>query len=73
MVDMIDIDSSSIASIGFESHNHRLHVRFWKSNDVYVYLNVSDEEFRDFLSSDSKGAYLNSAIKPHHPYVVRKN
>jgi KTSC domain len=57
------VDSSSIASIGYESAPRELEIEFRESGDVYRYFDVPREEYAAFLAADSKGAYLNQIFK----------
>lgn len=59
------VDSSSLASAGYDPRTHVLEVEF-RNGGVYQYLEVPDEEYEEFRSAESKGRYLNSEIKPRH-------
>lgn len=59
------LDSSSLASAGYDPAAHVLEVEF-KNGGVYQYLEVPDEEYEEFRSAESKGRYLNTEIKPRH-------
>lgn len=63
------LDSSSLASAGYDAARHVLEVEF-RNGGVYQYLDVAGREYREFLTASSKGRYLNFRIKPRHP--VRK-
>ena len=60
------LDSSSLASAGYDPAAHVLEVEF-RNGGVYQYLEVEDEEYQEFRSAPSKGRYLNTEIKPDHP------
>lgn len=60
------LDSSSLASVGYDPAAHVLEVEF-RNGGVYQYLEVDDDEFEEFQAAPSKGRYLNSEIKPLHP------
>ena len=67
------VDSETIASIGYEPHRCELDVEFRESGDVYRYFQVSAEEHREFMISESKGGYLNRVFKAkEHPYRLVK-
>ena len=68
MPEMEFVDSSNIEAIGYDSDNLELHVRFLKSGETYVYYNVDEWVFQEFLGADSKGRYLNSNIKGRFEY-----
>jgi hypothetical protein len=68
------VDSSSISSIGYDPRRHELEVEFLESGDIYRYFDVSAEESREFMTAESKGAYLNLVFKPkkHRYKIVKK-
>jgi hypothetical protein len=69
----IPVDSSSIASIGYDAERLELEIEFHESGDVYLYFDVPAEVYRDFMAADSKGTYLNQVFKPKgYRYVVVK-
>ena len=68
MPEMEYVDSSNVEAIGFDRDNQELHVRFLKSGDTYVYYNVEEWVFHEFLQADSKGIYLNANIKGSYEY-----
>lgn len=57
------VDSSNIESIGYDADARELHVRFLQSGEIYVYYNVDEWIFTEFMAADSKGRYLNENIK----------
>jgi hypothetical protein len=59
------LDSSSLASAGYDPAAHVLEVEF-HNGGVYQYLEVEDEEYQEFRTAPSKGRYLNAEIKPGH-------
>ena len=63
------VDSSSLASVGYDGRSHTLEVQF-RNGGVYQYLEVPEEEVRELLTADSLGRYLNENIKESYP--VRK-
>ena len=58
------VDSSSIASIGYEAVTRELEIEFRESGDVYRYFDVPGEEYAAFIAAGSKGTYLNQVFKP---------
>jgi hypothetical protein len=65
------VDSTSIAWIGYDSRRHELEIEFRESGDVYLYSDVPVEEYESFLSAESKGNYLNRVFKPReYRYVI---
>ena len=69
----IPVNSSSIASIGYDAGRLELEIEFHESGDVYLYFDVPAEEYTGFMAADSKGTYLNQVFKPRgYRYVVIK-
>ena len=68
------MDSTSIASIGYDPRKRELEVEFRDSGDVYLYFEVPDEDHQAFMSAESKGTYLNLVFKlrGYRYMVVRK-
>lgn len=62
MPDMHYADSSNVEAIGYDINTRELHVQFIGSGN-YVYLDVEEWVFNEFLQADSKGQYLNQNIK----------
>lgn len=62
--DMIEVDSSAIKEVGYSSLDHMLAIRF-RENDgsVYVYYDVPEELYDNFMCADSLGKFYNSDIK----------
>ena len=57
------VSSSRIASVGWESDT--LEVEF-HNGTVYQYFDVSIDEYKSFMSSDSLGHALSILDKQHH-------
>lgn len=69
MPEMIFVDSSNVEAIGYAPQTQELYVRFIKSGETYIYYNVEEWVFAEFLQADSKGRYLNTRIKPSYQYT----
>lgn len=67
MVNMIQIASSNISSIGYDSSSSELYIRF-NNGSTYIYSNVPDSKYNNLMSAGSKGSYLENFIKGFHPY-----
>jgi hypothetical protein len=63
----IAVESSNVASIGFEDTT--MEVEF-TNGGVYQYFNVDEAVFQGMLVSNSKGKFLNNHIKDK--YLFRK-
>ena len=66
----IFVESSAISSISYDPKLQTLDVEFKSSGETYRYFEVPDNEYQGLLTAPSKGAYLNSQIKPK--YRTRK-
>ncbi|MGH3385839.1 MAG: KTSC domain-containing protein [Nocardioidaceae bacterium] len=62
------LDSSSIASVGYDRESQTLEVEF-TNGGVYRYLEVSEFVHAALIRSPSPGTYLNTQIKPHYRFV----
>ncbi len=62
-VQMFEVDSSVIKSVGYDRAYNTLYVQFLSNNKVYAYKNVDSATFVDFLNADSKGRYYSRNIK----------
>ena len=61
------VESSSLASVGYEKWTRTLEVEF-HNGGVYQYLGVPLSVHRDLMTAESLGAFLNTRIKPYYPY-----
>lgn len=59
----IPVDSSSLASIGYDETNLVLEVEF-RNGNLYQYLGVPPAVHQRMMSSESLGKFLNAYIKP---------
>ena len=59
------MQSSDIKSVGFDKESRVLEVEF-KSGAVYQYVNVPENIYQEFISSDSLGRYLNTEIRDNY-------
>ena len=68
------MESTSIASIGYDPGRCELEIEFRQSGEVYRYFEVPALEYTAFLAAESKGSYLNQVFKQRgYPYqVVRR-
>ena len=62
--EMVPVDSSNVASIGFDTTSDALHVEF-VGGRIYVYSPVPESTFEELMRADSKGSYINREIKPN--------
>jgi hypothetical protein len=60
--DMHAVDSSNIREVGYDAGGEELWVEF-VSGATYVYAQVPQLVFDEFVDADSKGSYLNREIR----------
>jgi hypothetical protein len=63
MMKWVEVDSTSVTSIGYDPVKFVLGVRFRASGKTYFYLDVPQSEYQAFVSAESKGKYLNQVFK----------
>ena len=56
------IDSSAIASVGYDAAKEELEVEV-RSGNVYRYFDVPQEVYQDLLQAPSKGRFFGSFIR----------
>jgi len=61
------VDSSNIASIGYDSESQTLEIEFLNGS-VYQYFDVPEHVLEGIMNADSHGIYLNSTIKGSYRY-----
>ena len=61
------VDSSNVEAIGYDAEQRELHVAFIKSG-TYIYLEVDEWVFQEFLQADSKGKYHHANIKDRYEF-----
>jgi uncharacterized protein len=62
------VSSSNVASVGYDQNTMTLEVEF-KSGSVYQYFDVPEGVYREMMSADSIGTYLNQNIKNSFRYA----
>ncbi|TEB04552.1 hypothetical protein Psch_03312 [Pelotomaculum schinkii] len=58
----IPVESSNLASVGYESETLTLEIEFIKSG-IYQYFGVPEEVYNELMNAGSKGSYCNQYIK----------
>jgi hypothetical protein len=62
------VNSSSIASVGYDPRSAVMEIEF-RDGGVYQYFLVPRQAYEGLLAADSKGAYINRNIKgAGYPY-----
>jgi hypothetical protein len=59
----VPVDSSSLASVGYDVDNFILEVEF-RNGKIYQYLGVPLAIHQKMMSADSLGQFLNKYVKP---------
>jgi hypothetical protein len=67
-MDQIPVDSSNIASIGYEAETQTLQVEF-QGGRIYQYFDVPESVFEEFLAASSKGKFFHASIKGAFRYA----
>lgn len=67
-MDRVQVASSTIADIGYDSSTMTLEVGFLNGS-VYQYFDVPEAVYQEFMRSDSKGRFLHVHIKDNYRYV----
>lgn len=63
------VESSVVASIGYDAKHRILEIEFHYNNAVYQYEDVPQRVYMEFMESDSKGKYFNQQIRKDYPEV----
>lgn len=66
-MNMIPVESSNLAEVGYDSSSSTLYVAF-HSGGVYAYFNVPERVFHELLDAPSKGQYHARNIKNVYRY-----
>jgi hypothetical protein len=61
------VESSNLASIGYDSENEILEVEF-NHGGVYQYFNVPENVFKELMNADSHGIYFSANIRNDYEY-----
>lgn len=61
------VESSCVARIGYDPAEQELYVEFLDSG-LYAYRDVQPDVYDEFASAESKGTFVNEAIKPRYRY-----
>jgi hypothetical protein len=63
------VESSMIASVGYDPEAQELEVEFNNSGQVYVYYEVPKEEYDGLMAAESKGIYMHNNIIDSYGYA----
>lgn len=65
--EMLPVQSSNIACVGYDTENQAVFVQFINGS-TYSYKGVPEHEFQNLLTAPSVGSYLNRNYKNVYPY-----
>ena len=57
------VKSSNLQRVGYNEKNRELHIKFKKSQAVYVYENVQKSIYLNLLKAQSLGTYFSAHIR----------
>lgn len=66
-MEMISVDSSNVAAIGYDENSLTLQIEF-KNGATYQYFDVPEALFSGLTRADSAGTYLAAHIKGSYRY-----
>jgi hypothetical protein len=64
----ISLDSSTLASVLYLPKRRQLELEF-RSGEIYRYLEVPPQAYRELLAAPSKGFYFNSNIRRKFTFI----
>lgn len=67
MMDMINVDSSNIATVGYDEDSSTLQVEF-HNGGIYQYFDVPEHLFVQLRDAESPGGFLAANIKGSYRY-----
>lgn len=59
------VDSSNLASVGYDPNSETLEVEFRKGGDVYRYFNVPDIEHQRLINAYASGTTIGKYFSAH--------
>ena len=65
-INFIPVESSNILSVGYEEETSSLYVKY--PSGTYKYDGVDKSVYESFLTSPSKGRFMNETIKGQYNY-----
>jgi len=67
-MDRVPVDSSNLASIGYDESTQTLEIEF-KNGGLYQYFDVPASVHTELLGSDSLGSYFSHQIRSSYRYT----
>lgn len=66
-IEWVPVDSSVLQAVAYLARRRWLYLRF-QSGEIYRYFDFPAQQYRDFLSAESKGTYFGKHIRNHFQY-----
>lgn len=66
-MEMINVDSSNVAAVGYDENSSTLQIEF-NNGSMYQYFDVPENLFEGLRDADSVGGYLAANIKGAYRY-----
>ncbi len=63
MINWVNVKSSAIRRIGYDSPTNRMYIDFEDSDPYYTFCRVPESVFQDFVNARSVGRYYHAHIK----------
>jgi len=63
MIKWVNVTSSAIRRISYDSSTNRMYIDFEDSDPVYTFCQVPEHVFQDFIKARSIGQYYHEYIK----------
>ena len=65
---MVSVDSSSLASVGYDANYSVLKVQFKNSGEYYIYYDVPQSTYTELLNAESIGSYFYYNVRTSFKY-----
>lgn len=66
MTEWVNVRSTAIRRIGYDSTSMRMYIDFEDSDPVYIFCRVPEYVFQEFVNSSSKGQHYHRCIKDRY-------
>jgi len=63
MIEWVNVHSTAIRKIGYESSTNHMYIDFEDSDPFYTFCDVPKSVFKEFVSASSVGRYYHRYIK----------
>ncbi len=68
MIEWVNVRSSAIRKIGYDSSSNQMYIDFEDSDPFYTYCRVPENIFKSFITARSVGGYYHQHIKDRYDY-----